>query len=101
MREIARHWIKDEISVEEEEQEMVQLMEQEAGPSTKHHPKHDPPMRLSLDMRKHRISDREINNFAGNVVHKKVSQTFFMCRFCNVPLHRGECFENYHIKKKY
>ena len=34
-------------------------------------------------------------------VQKKRSRTCFVCKFCNVPLHKGDCFERYHTLKKY
>ncbi|XP_022914576.2 piggyBac transposable element-derived protein 4-like [Onthophagus taurus] len=34
-------------------------------------------------------------------VRKKRSRTCFVCKFCNVPLHKGDCFERYHTLKKY
>ncbi|KAL6419812.1 hypothetical protein ACFW04_011177 [Cataglyphis niger] len=32
---------------------------------------------------------------------KKLSRTGFTCKYCNVPLHKGDCFERYHSLKKY
>lgn len=34
-------------------------------------------------------------------VNKIRKDTSFMCKSCKVPLHLGECFANYHLKKKY
>jgi hypothetical protein len=30
-------------------------------------------------------------------VHKKWNETRYVCEFCVVPLHKGSCFEKYHI----
>lgn len=32
---------------------------------------------------------------------RRAKDSSFMCKFCKVPLHRGECFDNYHTKKNY
>ncbi|XP_020298085.1 piggyBac transposable element-derived protein 4-like [Pseudomyrmex gracilis] len=32
---------------------------------------------------------------------KKLSRTGFACKYCNVPLHKGDCFERYHSLEKY
>jgi hypothetical protein len=34
-------------------------------------------------------------------VHKKRSETRYICEFCIVPLHKGECFQRYHMLKHY
>jgi hypothetical protein len=33
--------------------------------------------------------------------HKKGSETRYICKFCLVLFHRGECFHKYHILKHY
>ena len=32
-------------------------------------------------------------------VHKKRSETRYICEFCVVPLHKGSCFDKYHTLK--
>jgi hypothetical protein len=34
-------------------------------------------------------------------VHKKQSETRYICEFCVVALHKGSCFEKYHTLKHY
>jgi len=34
-------------------------------------------------------------------LHKKRSETRYVCKFCLVPLHKGECFHRYHTLKHY
>jgi hypothetical protein len=34
-------------------------------------------------------------------VHKKRSETKYICEFCIVLLHKGECFQRYHTLKHY
>jgi hypothetical protein len=33
--------------------------------------------------------------------HKKRSETRYICKFCILPLHKGECFQRYHTLKHY
>lgn len=103
---IARMWITDEIEEVEDNRE-------EPGPSglqrTRRTSKFDPPTRLSQNMKKHileKIKD------SGKIQHPqrrcrvcskhyKRSTTIYICKDCNVPLHRGTCFEKYHTVKNY
>jgi hypothetical protein len=72
-------------------------------------PKFDPPGQLSGDMRirtlvkivksghsKRKHPTRQCRVCA---VHKKRSETAYICKFCIMPLHRGECFEKYHTQE--
>ena len=47
----------------------------------------------------------EVKNHKDNVefvqLNKKRSRIRFVCKFCNVLLHKGDCFERYHAIKKY
>jgi len=74
-------------------------------------PHEDPPGRLSGDMQKHvlekivgsergkrKYSDRRCHVCAA---HKQRSETQYICKFCLVPLHKGECFQRYHTLKHY
>ncbi|PNF26451.1 hypothetical protein B7P43_G16256, partial [Cryptotermes secundus] len=82
------------------------------GPSTPtpRRPHFDPPGRLSGDMRKHTLAkivksehfkrkqpSRQCHVCA---IHKK-RRTAYICKFCVMPLHRGECFEKYHTLKHF
>lgn len=69
----------------------------------------DPPGRLSGDLKRH-ISRKIISDKTKNFVrracrvcsaNKRRGDTAYMCVFCNVPLHMGKCFEDYHTKKHY
>jgi len=33
--------------------------------------------------------------------HKKRSETWYICKLCLLPLHKGECFQRYHTLKHY
>ena len=50
-------------------------------------------------------SGRNKKNLKDNVefvqLKKKRSRTCFICKFCNVLLHKGDWFERYHAIKKY
>ena len=69
----------------------------------------DPPGRLSLDIKKHKLIQIENKgrklyaqrNCVVCAAHKKRKLTCFKCEFCNAPLHRGECYQHYHTHKKY
>jgi hypothetical protein len=80
----------------------------QASPSnpTPRRPHVDPPGWLSGDMRKHthvkivkgehakrKHPVRQCRVFAS---HKKRSATAYICKFCVMPLHKGECFQKYH-----
>jgi len=79
--------------------------------TTPREPKQDPPGRLSRDFRLHKLekivaigegkkkySARQCKVCA---VHKKQSETRYICKFCIVLLHKGSCFEKYHSVKNY
>jgi hypothetical protein len=74
---------------------------------TPHRPHVDPPGQL--DMRKH-VFGKILKSEHGKrtyparqcyvcTVHKKKCQTRYICEFCVVPLHKGECFQRYHTLK--
>lgn len=102
LKDIAVHWLTDEISIDESA---------EPVPSTSRSKgcKSDPPGRLSMDMRKHTLEPLVGTGKNKNVLrrcrvcaaHKLRSETRYMCKFCNVPLHKGKCFERYHTVKHY
>lgn len=103
---VAKYWIMTEISETDASFE-------EPRPSTsqlqRHVLKKDPPGRLSMDMKKHKA----IKIVTGGKkkhpqrqcrvcsAHKTKGLTSYMCQFCDVPLHRGECFTKYHTVSKY
>lgn len=70
--------------------------------------KSDHPGRLS-NFGKHKLinivtsgrSSKPLRQCRVCAVHKKRSRTSFVCKFCEVPLHKGDCFERYHSLKKY
>nr|XP_012153228.1 PREDICTED: piggyBac transposable element-derived protein 4-like [Megachile rotundata] len=80
-----------------------------AAQCNKRSPRYDPPDRLTADMRKYRITRITGNGRIQNprrackvcTAAKKRSSTAYMCSSCNVPLHVGKCFENYHTNKNY
>jgi hypothetical protein len=107
---VAKAWATDEAVASEPAEDTDGTR---AGPSTPvpHRPYSDPPGRLSGDMRKHILTKIvKSEHFKGKnpprrcrvcVVHKKMGRTTFMCKFCVMPLHRGECFVKYHTLKHY
>ncbi|PNF19223.1 hypothetical protein B7P43_G08807 [Cryptotermes secundus] len=83
------------------------------GPSTPtpRRPHVDPPGRLSGDMWKHTFAKIvKSEHFKGKqpsrqcrvcAIRKKGSRTAYICKFCVMPLHRGECFKKYHSLKHF
>ncbi|XP_069702803.1 uncharacterized protein [Periplaneta americana] len=71
--------------------------------------KHDPPERLNGSMSDHkleaiiRVGKKKYPQKPCRVcaVHKLRKDTRYICSFCKVPLHKGQCFERYHTVKKY
>ena len=68
----------------------------------------DPPGRLSGDMWK-RVLQKIVGSERGErkyparrchvcAAHKQRSETRYICKFCLVPLHKGECFQRYFLK---
>jgi hypothetical protein len=66
----------------------------------------DPPGQLLGDMWKHVLaqivkSEKGKRKYPARpcrvcTVHKKRSETAYICEFCVVPLHKGKCFQRYH-----
>ncbi|PNF30291.1 hypothetical protein B7P43_G15295 [Cryptotermes secundus] len=83
------------------------------GPSTPtpRRPHVKPPGRLSGDMRKHILMKIVKSEHAKGkqpsrrcrvcTVHNKRNMTVYMCKFCVMPLHKGECFQKYHTLKHF
>jgi len=68
--------------------------------------KQDLPGRLSRDFRTHKLEkivggeNRSIlQDSVKCVLHKKQSETRYICKFYVVPLHKEICFEKYHSVK--
>lgn len=100
LHDVAKEWISD--ATPENRDDPV--------PGTSATPnRNDPPGRLSKDARKHKLvkittggtklkPQRQCRVCAAN---KKKSLTCYMCEFCKVSLHRGDCFFKYHTQEKY
>ncbi|XP_076160842.1 piggyBac transposable element-derived protein 4 isoform X4 [Ptiloglossa arizonensis] len=104
---VARDWITPKGT-----EESIDLESNISGPSnigSKRPPCKDHPQRLSGNMKQHipvKIPSSEKKKFPTKVcrvcvTHGKRSETRYICKFCAVPLHIGECFTKYHILKKY
>jgi hypothetical protein len=71
----------------------------------------DSPGRLSGDMWKHTLVKIVKNEHSKGKhpcrqcrvcsVHKKRSMTAYICKFCVMPLHKGECLQKYHTLKHF
>jgi len=74
-------------------------------------PHEDPPGRLLGDMQKHVLektvgSEQGKRKYPGRrchvcAAHKRRSETRYICKFCLVPLHKGEGFQRYHTLQHY
>jgi hypothetical protein len=107
---VAKAWATDKM-VAAETQSDTDLVR--AGPSTPtpRRPHVDPPGRLSGDMRKHTLTKIVKSEHSKGkhpsrqcrvcAVHKKRSMTVYICKFCVMPLHKGECFQKYHTLKHF
>lgn len=79
-----------------------------ASEPTRRTSRFDHPGRL-LNFGKHKLINTVTNGRSKKpqkqcrvcAIKKKRSRTCFVCKFCNVPLHKGDCFERYHTLKIY
>lgn len=75
---------------------------EDSGPSTLQLPrkvlKKEPPGILSVDMRKHSTVKKKYpeRQYCECSVHEKKGLTSYTCKFCDIPLYRGECFTKYY-----
>lgn len=108
--QVAKDWASDK-SVTETSESDTETARPETSTQTPRRPSSDPPGRLSGDMRKH-VLDKIVGKEEGKrkyparrchvcATHKKRSETRYICKFCGVPLHKGECFQRYHTLKHY
>lgn len=99
--ETALYWLSDSTGILD--QTTDHLDPSDPGPSTsttKKTSRRNPPTRLSMDMRKH-VNTKIISTSKKKIAQKKRSETSYMCKHCEIPLHRGKCFNDYHTKKHY
>lgn len=105
--ETANNWAAINTNTDETDEE-----EEEEGPeksTTPRAPHQDPPGRLlGGEVKKHKLQAIVTGNkkYPSKpcrvcAAHKKRKETRYICSFCTVPLHKGECFERYHTLKHY
>ncbi|XP_014472553.1 PREDICTED: piggyBac transposable element-derived protein 4-like [Dinoponera quadriceps] len=103
LHKVAVSWIEDcETNCTEQDDDLPN------SEPTRRTPRLDHPGRLS-NFGKHKLinivtSGRSVKpqrQCRVCTIKKKRSRTCFVCKFCNVPLHKGDCFERYHTLKKY
>lgn len=98
LKNIAQNWI-----------EKGYVHSESPGNVSKRVSREDAPMRLSADMRQHKIvkitssGNKKFPQKRCRVCKKngKRKETCFMCSYCEIPLCMGKCFEDYHTKKNY
>jgi hypothetical protein len=109
---VANDWAADKMEAVERESDTDSMRQ---GPST-HTPRKphgELPGRLLGDMYKHVLekivkSEEGKRKYPARRCHvcathkkKKRAETRYICKFCLVPLHKGECFQRYHTLKHY
>ena len=102
LHQTAKYWIKDE-------DEEVMEEDQQPGTSVSHRRNYDPPQRISKDPKKHKLAKIVTGGLKAKPqkqcrvcsAHNKKSLTCFMCQYCQVPLHKGDCFFKYHTLQRY
>ena len=106
LHEAARGWITEQRESEESDNYEIEPASRRVVP-TPRGPVSDPPGRLSGDLKKHKIVKIVAGGEGKNKypqrqcrvckVHKKRSETRYICEFCVMPLHRGACFESHYL----
>ena len=94
---VARAWLTAEID------EMGPTTSRATGPTTV------PPGRLSGNMTQHVLKTLKltknkkypIRTYLVCKKHGMRRETRYICKFCEVPLHKGNCFTIYHTKKRF
>ncbi|PNF18235.1 hypothetical protein B7P43_G16768 [Cryptotermes secundus] len=107
---VTKAWARD-LMVEAEPASDTDVVRPGPSTPTPRRPHVDPPGRLSGDMQKHTLvkivmSEQSMGKYPSRqcrvcAVHKKRSKTSYICKFCVMPLHRGECFQKYHTLKHF
>jgi hypothetical protein len=109
LMQVAKAWSTDQMAAADPESD-TDLVRPGPSTATPCRPHVDSPGRLSGDMRKHTlvriVKSEHSKKYAGRqcracAVHKKRSETAYVCNFCVVPLHKGECFQRYHTHKHF
>ncbi|XP_071943879.1 piggyBac transposable element-derived protein 4-like [Antedon mediterranea] len=100
--------IRSMIKMEDEEGNIVPV-DEDAAVITPRTPTNDPATRLDGIMRNHSL--KLIVGNGNKLYHTRVcrvckkkglrSETRYICGSCNIPLHKGACFTNYHSLRKY
>jgi len=105
--QVAKDWATDKVETDSDKD----TARTGTSSQTPRVPHEDPPGRLSGDMRKH-VLEKIVGSECGKrkyparrchvcAADKKRSETRYICKFCLVPLHKGECFQRYHTLQHY
>jgi len=100
--QVAKDWATDKVETDSDTD--TDAAHPETSNQTPRVPHEDPPGRLSGDMRKH-VLEKTVGSEQGKRKYPArrchVCETRYICKFCLVPLHKGECFQRYHTIKHY
>jgi hypothetical protein len=107
---VARDWAADKMEAGERELD-TGSMQPGSSTQTPRRTHGEPPGRLSGDIWKH-VFEKIVKSEEGKrkyparrcydcATHKKRSETRYICKFCLLQLHKGECFQRYHTLKHY
>jgi len=107
--QVAKDWATDKVETDADTD--TDAVHPGTSTQTPRVPHEDPPGRLSGDMQKH-VLEKIVGSEWGKrkytarrchvcAAHKQRSETWYICKFWLVPLHKGECFQRYHTLKHY
>lgn len=108
LHKAALSWISDVSSTDSQSDETDSNNNLNTSEPIRRAPKSDHPERLSC-IKKHELirivtsgKSKKPQKQCRVCASKKIrSRTCFVCKFCNIPLHKGDCYERYHTLNKY
>lgn len=96
---LSKAWLEDSNELDTEKNSEI--------PTTSRTSRVNPIQRLSGNLKHHQLvkisetGNRKRKRCKVCYTNKIRKDTYFMCKFCKVALHLGECFASYHLKKSY
>ena len=108
LHKAAISWISDLSSTDSQNDTEDSTNKSNTSEPTKRTPRSGHPERLSC-IKKHKLirivisgKSKTPQKLCRVCASKKIrSRTCFVCKFCNIPLHKGDCYERYHTLKNY
>ena len=100
--QVAKDWATDKVETDSDTD--TDAARRGTSTQTPRVPHEDLPGRLLGYMQKHVLEKtvgRELGKRKYPARRCHVCETQYICKFCLVPLHKGECFQRYHTLKHY